>query len=167
MAQHRPRRSTSRTNGRCARSSLRKKPAEYPSMLACSSKAPVKALARDAPNDASADFSKSVSPVRRLNLASRQTKRGSPSSISERGSRPSFRASEKRSSAFADGEFTASSVHHPGQAASIAESPNPRLCSDDLSLFASFANRLPLRLSLSGNVSQSVNYAHNCIRVHL
>src|SRR2546425_3764646 len=71
----------------------------------------------------------SPSAVACLNRASfRHTKRGSAaSSNSEWGSKPSLRAREKRSSAWADDDASAASLHHVGQAASIANSLNPNL----------------------------------------
>src|SRR5258708_5991517 len=72
--------------------------------------AEIRTLPRATPNDVIAAFSNSLSPDSRLNQASsRQTKRGSPSSSSrDRGSNPSLRESEKRSSALADEEVSAS-----------------------------------------------------------
>jgi hypothetical protein len=59
--------------------------------------------------------------------SSRQRKRGSSSSASnEPGSSPSLRATPKRSSARADSEASASSLHQRGHAASIAVSAMPR-----------------------------------------
>ncbi len=81
--------------------------------------------------------STSLSPLRCLNRpSSRQMNRGSASSKRDRGSSPSFRAREKRSSTFAEGDISASSLHHVGHAASIAGSASPKFFSRRLSCFA-------------------------------
>lgn len=90
--------------------------------------APNRTPPSDTPNEVIPDRSNSVSPLRCLNLAaSLQTNLGAPSSRRECGSRPSFRDSENRSSAFADCEPSASSLHHRGQAALIAGSLSPKV----------------------------------------
>jgi hypothetical protein len=83
------------------------------------------------PKDAIPACSRSVSLARCLKRASScQRKRGSSSSASsEPGSSPSLRATPKRSSARADSETSASSLHQRGQAALIAGSDIPRFFS--------------------------------------
>lgn len=86
------------------------------------------AVATARPNEAMPACSTSSSLTRCLNRASsRQRKRGSSLwESSELGSSPSRRAMPKRSSARADGDPSASSLHQRGHAASIAGSARPR-----------------------------------------
>ena len=86
------------------------------------------AVATARPKEAIPACSRSFSLARCLKRASsRQRKRGSSSSpSSEPGSSPSLRATPKRSSARAEGDASASSLHQRGHAASIARSARPR-----------------------------------------
>lgn len=109
---------------------------------------------RALPNDVIADSSRSPSPDKCLKRASsRQTKRGCCSSSSrDRGSNPSFRATEKRKSIRADTEVSASSLHHRGHAALIARSLRPSLFRRDLSwlAFSLVVNAAHLRFVAAG-----------------
>jgi len=90
------------------------------------------------PNEAKAAFCSPDSAAPCLNFASRQTNRGSASSLKrDDGSKPSFRASENLNSARAEGDTSASCVHHRGQAASSAKSLNPILTRRERSCRAS------------------------------
>lgn len=93
------------------------------------------AVATARPNEAMPARSTSSSLRRCLNRASsRHRNRGcSLSSSNEPGSRPSRRATPNLSSARADGEASASELHHRGHAASIAGSESPRSFSRDRS----------------------------------
>lgn len=94
-------------------------------------------LPTEAPNELSAARSNSFSPVRCLYFASRHTNLGMSLSVNDRGSKPSFRASENLSSVFAEAEVVASSLHHVGHAALSANSLNPSLRNVHLRLLAS------------------------------
>src|SRR5208283_3368780 len=89
------------------------------------------------PKEIIADSSRSPSPERCLNLASSfQTNRGWASSSSELGSIPNFLASENRNSSRAEAEVSPSSLHHRGQAASMARPLRPSFFSRSLRFLA-------------------------------
>ena len=101
------------------------------------------------PKELMAISSVSLSPAKCLNrVSSCQTNLGpSLDASSERGSRPSFRAKENRNSVTADGDASASSLHHVGQAAFIAGSLSPIAFSCRLRTNVPFCDPLMLFIS--------------------
>ncbi len=131
-------------NGFCDRILLRKPSASSPSRGTKSGVAFTSILPNDVPNAVIAGLSFSSSPLKFLYLAeSSQIKRGCSSSRSERGSRPSFLATENRSSATADGDASAASLHQSGQAAEIAESDNLADCDNLVLKRCALSGKIP------------------------
>lgn len=121
------------------------------------------------PNDVIPARSISVSPLRCLNLAiSLQTNLGTcASSRSECGSKPSFRDSENRSSALAEADASASSLHHVGQAASMAGllSPMPwRRCFSRAAF--SFSREVPPFSGFGWDLRTKVLTIHDSCTIH-
>jgi hypothetical protein len=79
----------------------------------------------DVPKEVSAACSVASCPDKLLNRAWPRHWNSTRSPIRDLGEMPKLRASAKRNSARADGTAAASSLHHVGQAASIAALLNP------------------------------------------
>src|SRR5581483_4887960 len=125
--QQRARRSPRSTYGRpFARIHWRSPAGEVVGRAGPSGVALTRAAATDRPKDVMPASSRSPSFATCLNRASAlQRKRGASPRMSDAGSRPSPRATVKARSARADDEASASSLHHAGQTAAIAESASP------------------------------------------
>src|SRR5260370_29184229 len=135
--------------------------------------APTSTVPRATPKEAMPDCSISGRPFRCLNLAtSFQTNLGAPASTrSECGSNPSFRDNENRSSALADTDASASSLHHVGQAAFMAGSLRPILLRRCLSrvalsviskLFPQFVLASPI--NVNAPLTIFTHQGHLCIK---
>ena len=141
-AQQTARRSTRRGNARRAVMLPRNLSAVRPLIDGPSGVPASNGRAIEAPNELMATRCCSVSVVRRLNFPSpRHTNRGRSSSRSDWGSSPSFLARENRSSARAEMELAASSLHQSGHAALIAGRLKPRFRSSRLNFVASLSTR--------------------------
>jgi len=139
--QQAPTMSGSRTNGWCSSTALRSVAADQGTYASSECEAAMRDRAIVVPKDARAPCSKSVSAESRLYFVlSRQTNVGGSSRIMDRGSRPSFRAREKRSSLRAEADASASSSHHSGQAAFIADWEKPEARNAVFSSFPVFGN---------------------------
>lgn len=123
--QQRANRPIKSTNGRLRKTEARSSKGVRPTILGPSSEATISERASDIPNDVRMACCSAVSPVSRLNLAVSFHTNSTRSPNKDRGESPKLRARVNLSSAWADRELAASSLHHFGQAALMAWSLRP------------------------------------------